>query len=375
MTEYVMHVPPSGDTSGATDALALQQAIDQLQGCVPDQAMGLVTLAGRYYTDRTIRIGAPGVPARVCLHGLGTPTITRRGVVATDYMLCMYGGNAGPKEVLRNLRFFCSYKSRGLLLAYTQATTSVEGVQVYNYRQVGMDLIDCWWTHLRCVQLMYGRGYGVRTREANGCHYDSLHFMNCLSADWPSATDDACVDYWGKPFRTLVDQRSMLFLHGNGNVVTNSAWECQTGEYPLIHLPADASTNLFQGMRLEGNLQTRQKIICRGNNNVFQHIGTSDGKPLNGNDWSQCAPAVACKTFLRLQGKTRCNVVERLFGNAGLTESIVTFDGGEHTGTIVRECSTACAIIPADKWITAQNSPIVVPNWPDATYGPPVVTT
>lgn len=405
----IYFVPPSGDTSGVTDTAAIQAAIDALQASVTTYSIGRVWLSGYYYLNDTLTLGAVNTNTKVLLWGDGLAVLKRVGDAGTagyyPYCIKVYGGYSGTRTPLRNLRLFCEEKCRGILWAGA-SLAGMDDVQVYGSKESGIDLIGCWSLNLRNVSISNFKGYGIRGYQNSGCHFDSVTCVNgfgLVSSNhstisdanlvdyamqnggiagvagwsetnqgvlgtvvWPASDDTVCEGFTGTAFNLADDYRSVWYFVGDGTTWTNLCFEeCHYVDYPLLYING-SSRNLVTSARLEANKNMLEKVhITSGSHNAFRFVSTTDGHPLGGSDYTQPLAEDACECFLRCEGTTIGNLVERLAGNTSLTDAIVILDGGTHTGTIVRECYSKCGEIAAANWIGEANTPTVDADWDD----------
>ncbi len=364
---YQLFVPPSSASTpakqAAENAVNLQRAVDQVQATVPEYfGLGTVILRGQYFWgDSTITLGvAGGADARVCLAGSGSAVIRRIGPRSSKYVISAFGTGHGSKPLLSNLTLLCDHLCRGILLARADTQTTLDNLYVRDSAESSLDLVNCWWLHPRAVYVAGAWGFGMRTHNCNGCHYDSVQFLQCEGKEgyWPASDDMVCTNEAGSPWRTSDAERSMIFHDGNGTTFTNLGLEgCDYGDYPLVYLSRDAMGNRFLGMRQEANRNLRETVLCTGRYNCFDGVFSCNS--------NESASLADC--FLRLTGTTRGNSVHRFVGWSGIKEGgrIVLLDGGKHVGTSVTECATADAHIPQSDWIGEVNNPIVQAEWDD----------
>jgi hypothetical protein len=362
----IIHVPPSGDRSGAADAAAIQSAIDLAHSSTPKyHGAGCVTLSGPYIINKPICLGSVNNPTRSVLNGIGDARIEPAAKFPrSQYMLSVYGAPYGSVPVISGVSLWCNDMSRGILCAQTETNCSLEHVYIRNSIESAIDLIDCWCCNLHNIDVLYFKGFALRGKNANACHIDSLF---CLIAGreahaWPAEDDTYCTNRYGVPFRTTDAERACIYWHGSGSTFTNLGLETMIyGDVPLIHLPAGAMGNSFQSIYAEDNHINRETVLCHGGRyNRFEHVHTVNANNAN--------PQVAeCECFLRCTGVTRGNSVHRLVGWSGIKEGghIVLLDGGTHIGTSCTECATNHTKVPRERWIGEVNDPIVQAEWDD----------
>lgn len=411
-------VTASGDTTGVSDVAAIQGAIDALQAETPQYGLGVVVLSGYYYVNAMLTLGAPGVDTRVAIVGAGLAVIKRRAAAGSagyrDYCIKVYDGYSGNRTVLKNLRLFCEYLCRGILLAGVEEA-SLEDVQVYNSIETGIDCVSGWRLMFRNVSVQYFRGYALRTYQANACHFDSFMalmgyafystnqttitdsalanyamitggYTNFAAWDagtkavtdiavWPAADDESATDLagTGTGLELSAAYRAAIYHCGIGSTFTNlTLEECHFVDYPLIFING-SSHNYFTSMYLETNKNMFSKVrIAGGSFNEFHKIVDYDADPLGHDQVDVTIPQHndACVAFAELTGTTIGNLIERLCGNTGLTDHIMLLNGGVHTGNIVRECHSKCGEISSANWIGEVNTPTVEEEWSDGVTPP-----
>jgi hypothetical protein len=334
----IIPIPPSGDYSGRTDANAIQSTIDSVQKATPAYSgAGVVELSrGRYWLNRTLALKG----GKCVLRGAGCASIGWNPNAPQDIpMISVEGAPYGAVPVLSNLALWCSNRARGVTCKNISTQCSLDSVYVRESVGCALELSDCWWLNLRNVSVLYFADMALSTRDANGCHVDSL----------------ACI-------RGTSSQSPLIDFHGGGSVFTNLCVEdCKYGEQPLIRLPVGSIGNLFSSTRLEGNHTTRNMVLCEnGRYNRFDHVFV-----VNANNADP--QSAECDCFMRCTGTTRGNSVNRLVGWSGIRKggNIVLLDGGKHIGTSVTECATNHTKVPRERWIGEINNPTVQAEWDD----------
>jgi hypothetical protein len=410
----VIFVPPSGDTTGATDAAAIQAAINALETSTPAfQQTSAVLLSGLYYVNATITLGAENAHTDVSLHGIGVAAINMVQAAADHrYVIKVYGTSHGTKCVLSNLMLWCSYKCRGILLTSTYTKSVIQNIEVRQSIESAIDMIDCWDLNFYSITVQDFRGYGMRTRDANACHFDSVLFFKgyavystntgtvtdvvanaygnanavnsegiaaaiahytpglVLASPWPTATvgdETECTSLAGAAFVTPDAERSVLRFHGQGSTFTSLQFEnCYTLEYPLIYAKG-GGRSWINSMYCEANMVLKANIICDGAS--YLSVNQINMQCGNGSPAAKGSSENNCECFLRCVGTTKGNRVNRLTGYSGIATDghIVLLDGGTHTGTTCVECATTESEIATAEWIGEVNSPTVSATWDD-TY-------
>lgn len=360
-----LYVPPSGDTTGDADTEAIQRAVDSLQGSLTGMARGTVLLSGVYHVRSPITLGAVNVHSRVAICGHRHATLVYAGDPTSDYMVRIFGKNTGAPVLLSGLTLYGRHKTRGVLVSYATTRCLLDCLQLHSTREVGMDLHRCWGLSVSNTMFHSPQGYALRGYNANACHFSSLSIAGGTDAAWPSDEDTYCQHFDGTPYRVPAAERAAIHLEGNGSLFSLLMLEAlKYGDRPLVYLKTNSFH--FTMTRLEGNLNRLHKIVIDGGNyNVFDGVGTCDGRPLNGTDYTTPTPETACQTFVRCIGNTKANKLQRLAGNTGCTEALLLHDGGKHAGNMVTECYSVVPYMPATNHINGVNSPVVTSGFPD----------
>lgn len=354
----VIFVPPSNNSNGIADTANIQAAIDNIQGVVGTaQGAGVVLLSGQYYITGPIKLGDVNTITKVLLHGVGATTITRVGVASSDYMLKIYSEPAsGDVEVIKNITLQCQSKCRGILVTHVNKATICD-LYIGHSVEVGIDLVECWWTNIRRISITDHDGFAFRGRSLNGCHLDSILCHGGKDDTWPSVTDTYCTTFDGTPWVTTSDERGGVYFWGNGSTITNMCFEANNyGTYPSLYCADGTNGNLFLNTRFEQDRNTSESILCHDVRNLcFQNIQAINSL------------AEERDSFMRCTGTCHGVKIDRLWGWSGVKDSghIILLDGGVHKNVVCTECCTADHNIPTSGWIGTINSPTYITDWDD----------
>jgi hypothetical protein len=188
------HVPPSGDKTGAADYVAISGAIATAKAT---GKVGTVSLDGEYFINKGLVCGDPlDVKVVSCnLHGSPFALINYVGPRTSEYVLRVHGGSSQECVTrLQNIRFNCG-GNRGVLYHSQYYNKRMQNVYVYNTREIGLDLVDCWGGTVCGVQTQYCYGLSMRVRNCYQMAFDNVRIANCYNF-WNDGTEADRVAMW-----------------------------------------------------------------------------------------------------------------------------------------------------------------------------------
>ena len=184
-----MFVPPSGDTTGATDTANIQAALTALTAAQLGVStyhpgpLGTVWLQGRYYISSPLVSGIPAEPRAYgpSVIALGSAMLEAVGDawLATDYVLACYGNTVGDRGghsrvVVGGIKIKASHKCRGLLLARQFHFAGIEKVHIEQTRQSALDMPTCWKSFVRDVHVLNCRGFAMRLSTVDNIRLENV---------------------------------------------------------------------------------------------------------------------------------------------------------------------------------------------------------
>jgi hypothetical protein len=376
----VIHVAPTGNAN--LDADAIQAAIDKLSYSTAVMRQGRVTLSGKYWLNKPLRIGKwaesgnSGIRT-VDIEGLSQTDLCYMGQLTDQPIITVDGGGRGRTARLSNLFIDCGFKCRGPLLRRQCYTVCLRDCYILYARQVGLDLCQCWGSVLDSVHVVDSHGILYRSTSgsmsvrdcrfqgkglwfgdgrdnaknveinryemANGVAATKAKYGTDYSEDWPPE-DDAVVmlsNYNGACLRTRDDQRAACVIGSGPQLWTNPIWEsCYYGARPLMY--SQGPQLLIQNTRMEGNY-SNVKWILEGN-------GITLGKNCRFDGVHMADPAVYADCLLELRGKTSATTVSNVTATY-LGKAVVLTKGGPHVDVTVQHVATWGTYAPKYKMV------------------------
>lgn len=271
-------------------------------------------LNGDYYTTSPLVVRTPGK-----LEGDPIGRIFYKGPLTDEPLITVIGQGAW----LRRITAWCEWRCRGIKFAQDWYTEIGESVRVYRARQLPLDLVDCWYGHIRDFMAVQCRGIGMRTYRCNSANYD--HFRFCQQ------------DLTGDDFPNEIagDERAVLVLQPPQDLTrfTNLLFEpCECGPYPLVSCRTQ-TTRLGQ-VRVEGGSCAGPLVRIHGD-------GWKQGAAVTLEDW-EIGNKTPAECLVQLSGRT-CNVVvdQVMVGDKKLHECVMHVVGDGHRGYEVTHLSGA----------------------------------
>ncbi|NLX55089.1 MAG: hypothetical protein GXY58_08245 [Planctomycetaceae bacterium] len=185
----VLHITPSGDTTGVTDTANIQNALNSLTApqlsvsAYHAGPIGVVRLQGHYYVNAPLVSGIPEQPRAYgpSIISLGAALIEAVGNnwLATDYVLACYGNTVGDRggfsrAVVSGIKIKASHKCRGLLLARQFHFSGIEKVQIEQTRQSALDMPTCWKSFARDIHILNCRGFALRLGTCDNIRLENV---------------------------------------------------------------------------------------------------------------------------------------------------------------------------------------------------------
>lgn len=402
----VITLPPSGDTTGATDTRAIQDAIDELQREDGYGIFGALELCGHYRVNRTVgngdEIGQTVNPVAI----LGRPfaLLDYVGDPMDDYVLRTFGerklaskhyGRASLR--MANLSINCNWKCRGAMVTGQWQFPRYEGIRVFRPVGVGLDVIGCQTSAWSNIHVYYPKGYAARFAGFNSASLSNFrvamawvarhrdyekyedtpqnvalqdyamlhgmeaaqqHYRDKLLTFWPADDDPIARDATGKPYNMETANgtldHALVVLEGSCINAHNLVCEtCFALDDPILHL-CDISSQ-HRVIRFESCKARRTKIRLhgtpgwyRGKSNVIESVYVRDGYR-KGN---------LCESVIEATGQTWNNQIRHVDAQ-GITHAIVTQIGDRHRDNSVEHVESAEPILRPDEYVRRINGAVI----------------
>lgn len=318
-------VKPSGDRTGVTDRRNLERqvlaATTHGVGYEPAATVSVVSPDGLYYLDRPLVVGDPACsmdslvnPPCILSEGLAvfTPGSAWNG---DNYLLRYFGvsrASALAVTRMRNLRFDCDDRCRGLLVVGCHQFPSFENLHVRRSLRVGLDALACYTSRWAGIHIDRGNGYAARFAVFNSASLRDIRIANMQCSEWP-ADEDAVAIYedgslWNIPATHDKLAHCLMYLDGNASDVDNLSFEGnQAGHLPLLRMAASSAD--VATVRCEANTATRCKVQIvgaaytnRGHHNRLRNLYVRDSG--------------ACTQLVEQSGQTSHNVIDEINSGA-----------------------------------------------------------
>ena len=372
MVKPITYVPASGDTTGRTDAAAIQMALDAMDG---DTALerGVLVLSGNYHVDTPLTTGSPQFShQRGCvLSGAGTASIKYVGPTTSKYLWSAFAGAGMGAPKASNVVLNCDWRCRGVLLSQVTYSPLLDHVYIAQPREVGLDLVNCWGSAMEHVRVFAPRGVGIRTITMESHHWRHVSVSNGNTvihanggpntADlqqyefefgrqaaqtkyganyrdyWPDPNDQSVKDYQGTPVQTKENERGLIVVKGPCSASTWHGLLTENnycGDYPLVAFVPylyPPSGLVVDGWYMEENATRLCSVLARGQ--VGSFCGQLEFRNVRGMDrYRASVNPLRGETFVRCEiSTTQISVANALFrGHPG--QSIMQLNGGTHSG-------------------------------------------
>lgn len=398
MSQPMMYVLASGDTTGRTDAVNLQMAIDAMDGDTTRER-GVLVLSGNYHIDTPLTTGSPTFAHRrsCVLSGAGIATIQYVGSTTSKYLWSAFSGAGMGAPKINNVVLDCGWKCRGVLLSQVTYSPLLDHVYIAHPREVGLDLVNCWGSAMEHVRVFAPRGVGIRTITMESHHWSHVSVSNgnvSLHANggtntaalqqyefehgraaarskyggdyresWPDPADQSVKDYQGNPVQTKEDDRGLIVVKGscgastwNGLLTENN----YCGDYPLVAFVPylyPPGGLVVEGWYMEENTTRLCSVLARGQAGSF--CGQLEFRNVRGMDrYRASVSPLRGETFVRCEvSTTQISVANALFrGHPG--QSILQLNGGTHSGHRLVDIRTYDDTMPRDHYMQLLNGAV-----------------
>lgn len=373
-SKSLIQIIPSGDTSGRTDAVAIQDALDRLQVTGYYGDCGAVVLSGTYWINRSLFGGARrGFP--VVMQGAPRAQIHYVGPASSGYVITMQGYDGrGWIPVFQDLTVNANFLCRGVFCQHLPNHVLFQRCYIRNTVEVAIDAISCWESTISHTTCKNAIGIGLRTRDFNigrlesfnvvgyGCYHNAgltteqskalwkheiaygkdkteKAYGDSYVQRWPNDSDASVLDISGNVVQTTPQERAGVILHGKAIVWDGGSFEnSKYCEYPNIYIQGGGSG---QPQRGDSGLLSLDRIWMESASNRHARIiwqGDEHGQNTchKGLTISRCyardetQPAGTCRTFLELRGRTENTRIRDCYQQpSGL--SVVRLANGSHS--------------------------------------------